>query len=251
MVWWKTNYGFWSWHFSVECSFIAFSGPNCAYKFCVLAQFSRELWAITLTQPYNSTIALCDVLNMDDAIKNNVEALVSILVILFGSIVAKIFRDLIWRPYAFHNVYTAQGIRGQSYHILYGSVPEYTQLLKEAHAHPMQNISHDIVPRVTPHYHKWCHIYGSLSFILFYFKACFTFICLSCRHQTAKTVNLQHMFSTGCLDFYMVSKLKSMFDLYLVIIFAQERNFSIGMDSIQGYIFQWCQSWNQCMISIW
>lgn len=49
---------------------------------------------------------------MDEPIKKSIEALVSILVILFGSIVVKIFRDLIWRPYAFQKVYTAQGIRG-------------------------------------------------------------------------------------------------------------------------------------------
>eukprot|EP00253_Pinus_taeda_P027601 PITA_27601 len=101
---------------------------------------------------------------MDDAIRNSVEALVSILVILFGSIVVRIFRDLMWRPYAFQKVYTAQGIRGRPYQTLSGSVPEYTQLLKEAHAQPMQNISHDIVPRVTPHYHKWCQIYGETFF---------------------------------------------------------------------------------------
>jgi hypothetical protein len=148
---------------------------------------------------------------MDVVIRSSVEALVAILVVLFGSIVVKLFRDLIWRPYAFQKAYTGQGIRGPPYRILAGSVPEYTELLREAHAQPMQNISHDIVPRITPQYHKWCQIYGSLSFILFSFKACFTFICCSCR-QPARTMNLQHMLSASCLDSARVSRLKSMSD---------------------------------------
>lgn len=97
---------------------------------------------------------------MDIEIRSSVEALVAILVVLFGIIVVNLFRDLIWRPYVFHKAYTAQGIRGPPYKILIGSGPEQTQLLREAHAEPMQNISHDIVPRVIPHYHKWCQIYG-------------------------------------------------------------------------------------------
>jgi len=101
---------------------------------------------------------------MDLVIRSSVEALVAILVVLFGSIFVKLFRDLIWRPYAFHKAYTGQGIRGLPYRILVGSVPEYTELLRETHAQPMQNISHDIVPRITPQYHKWCQIYGETFF---------------------------------------------------------------------------------------
>lgn len=112
-----------------------------------------------------------------DVIGSTVEALVAILVVLFGSIVVKLFRDLTWRPYAFQKAYTSQGIRGPPYRILVGSVPDYRELLREAQAQPMQKISHDIVPRIMPHYHKWCHIYGSLSFILFSFNAFSTFIC--------------------------------------------------------------------------
>lgn len=101
---------------------------------------------------------------MDAVFGCSVEALVAILVVLFGSIVFKLFRDLIWRPYAFQTAYTAQGIRGLPYRILAGSVPEYTELIREALAQPMQNISHDIVHRITPHYHKWCQIYGETFF---------------------------------------------------------------------------------------
>lgn len=104
---------------------------------------------------------------MDAGIRNSAEALVAILVVLFGSIVVKLFRDLIWRPYAFHKAYTRQGIRGPPYRILAGSVPEYTQLLNEALAQPMQKISHDIVPRIMAHYHKWCQIYGETFFYWF------------------------------------------------------------------------------------
>ena len=99
---------------------------------------------------------------MDVVNRSNFEAFVAILVVLFGGIVVKVFRVLIWRPYAFHKAYTGQGIRGPPYRILAGNVPESTGLLREAYAQPMQDISHDIVPRITPHYHKWRKIYGSL-----------------------------------------------------------------------------------------
>eukprot|EP00253_Pinus_taeda_P020724 PITA_20724 len=101
---------------------------------------------------------------MDTVIGSSVEALVAILVVLFGSIIVKLFRDLIWRPYAFQKAYTSQGIRGLPYRILNGSVPEYTELIREAIAQPMQNISHDIVPRITPQYNKWCQLYGETFF---------------------------------------------------------------------------------------
>jgi len=104
---------------------------------------------------------------MDCVIRSSVEAFVAILVVLFGSIVVKLFRDLIWRPYAFHKAYAGQGIRGPPYRILVGSVPEYTELLRESHAQPIENISHDIVPRMMPHYLKWRQIYGETFFYWF------------------------------------------------------------------------------------
>jgi cytochrome P450 len=100
-------------------------------------------------------------------ISSSVEALVAILVVLFGSIVVKLFRDLIWIPYAHQKAYAGQGIRGRPYRILFGSVPEYTKLLRESHAQPIQNISHDIVPRMMPHFLKWRQIYGD-TFLYWY-----------------------------------------------------------------------------------
>ena len=38
---------------------------------------------------------------MDVMIRSSVEVLVAILIVLFGSIVVKLFRYLIWKPYAF------------------------------------------------------------------------------------------------------------------------------------------------------
>jgi PHYB activation tagged suppressor 1 len=101
---------------------------------------------------------------MDVMSRSNVEAFVAILIVLFGSIVVKLFRDLVWRPYALQKAYIGQGIRGRPYRILAGSVPEYTQLIREARAQPVQNISHDIVPRMMPHYLKWRQIYGDTFF---------------------------------------------------------------------------------------
>jgi hypothetical protein len=104
---------------------------------------------------------------MDVMSRSNVEAFVAILIVLFGSIVVKLFRDLVWRPYALQKAYIGQGIRGRPYRILAGSVPEYTQLIREARAQPVQNISHDIVPRMMQHYLKWRQIYGETFFYWF------------------------------------------------------------------------------------
>lgn len=92
------------------------------------------------------------------------EALVAIVVVLFGGVVFKLFRDLIWRPFTFSKAYRKQGINGSPYHILAGSVPEYKELMRKAHAEPMKEISHDIVPRVMPHYNKWSQTYGETFF---------------------------------------------------------------------------------------
>ena len=101
---------------------------------------------------------------MDVMIRSSVEALVAILIVLFGSIVVKLFRYLIWKPYAFQKFYTAQGIRGPPYQTLVESDQEFRELLREAHVQPMQKISHEIVPRIVPPYNKWCQIYGSICF---------------------------------------------------------------------------------------
>uniref|UniRef100_A0A0D6QU15 Cytochrome P450 n=1 Tax=Araucaria cunninghamii TaxID=56994 RepID=A0A0D6QU15_ARACU len=101
---------------------------------------------------------------MELGISSGVEILVAIGVIFLGGIVLMLFRDLIWRPFAVYNVYTKQGLRGPSYHFLTGSVPEYQELMTKACAEPMKEISHDIVPRIMPHYHKWCQIYGEPFF---------------------------------------------------------------------------------------
>lgn len=101
---------------------------------------------------------------MDIEIKSSVEAWVAILVVLFGILLVNLFRDLIWKPYGFKKAYTDQGIRGRPYRILIGSGSEQRKLSREAHAQPMQNISHDIVPIVMPHYHTWCQIYGDTFF---------------------------------------------------------------------------------------
>ncbi|KAH9319641.1 hypothetical protein KI387_021410, partial [Taxus chinensis] len=95
---------------------------------------------------------------------SRVETLVFLGFVLFGGLFFKIFIDLIWKPLTFYNAYTTQGIRGSSYRVLSGSVPEYRELMRKAHAEPMKEISHDIVPRVMPHYHKWGQKYGEIFF---------------------------------------------------------------------------------------
>lgn len=103
---------------------------------------------------------------MDIEIRRGVGVWVAIVVVLVGGIIFKLFRDLIWKPFAFYNAYTGQGIRGPSDHVLAGNTPEVSELMIQAQAEPMKEISHDIFPRVMPHFHKWCQIYGALPLSL-------------------------------------------------------------------------------------
>ncbi|KAJ6747725.1 CYTOCHROME P450 FAMILY MEMBER [Salix koriyanagi] len=80
-------------------------------------------------------------------------------------LIAKILRlcwIVLWRPYAVMKSFEKQGIRGPSYSILHGTLPEMKSLLKAANETVLDTTCNDIAPRVQPHYCRWSAEYGEV-----------------------------------------------------------------------------------------
>ncbi|KAJ4753281.1 Cytochrome P450 [Rhynchospora pubera] len=92
--------------------------------------------------------------------------LVSVLVILIPQLM-KVLLILAWRPYVVTIKYRKQGIVGPKYKFLYGCFKEVLSLKSSAEEIPMDINSHDITPRIFPHFLKWMSVYGRIY--LFWF----------------------------------------------------------------------------------
>uniref|UniRef100_A0A0D9WMT2 Cytochrome P450 n=1 Tax=Leersia perrieri TaxID=77586 RepID=A0A0D9WMT2_9ORYZ len=68
--------------------------------------------------------------------------------------------QLVWRPYAAARAFGRQGIRGPAYRFLAGNIGEANAMRAAATA--LDRRSHDIIPRVLPHYHAWMSRYGKV-----------------------------------------------------------------------------------------
>lgn len=69
--------------------------------------------------------------------------------------------DMLWlTPLRTRRNFGRQGIPCLPYRFLYGNFPELTSIRKEAQLQPMPRISHDILSRALPHYHRWTEKYG-------------------------------------------------------------------------------------------
>ncbi|KAH8506844.1 hypothetical protein H0E87_013590 [Populus deltoides] len=80
-------------------------------------------------------------------------------------LVAKILKlcwIVLWRPYALIKSFEKQGIKGPSYSILHGTLPEMKTLLKAANEVILDTNCHDIAQRVQPHYNRWSAEYGEV-----------------------------------------------------------------------------------------
>ena len=78
-------------------------------------------------------------------------------------VVSALWRELvilIWRPYAVTKKLRKQGVTGPECKFWSGCLDEIKSLKKEARGIEMDIHSHEIVPRVLPHYFKWMHQYG-------------------------------------------------------------------------------------------
>lgn len=71
--------------------------------------------------------------------------------------------NLTWRPYVVTRTFRKQGVSGPRYRFWHGNLEEIRILKKEAREIELDIGSHDIVPKVLPHYYKWMHEYGMFS----------------------------------------------------------------------------------------
>ncbi|XP_058084248.1 cytochrome P450 709B1-like [Magnolia sinica] len=74
----------------------------------------------------------------------------------------KLFQNLAWRPYALTRYFEKQGITGPPYTFISGSLEEIKGLMKLASETVLDTHSHDIIPRIMPHYYKWFSLHGEM-----------------------------------------------------------------------------------------
>nr|CAD1840098.1 unnamed protein product [Ananas comosus var. bracteatus] len=67
---------------------------------------------------------------------------------------------VIWRPYAITKKFREQGIMGPAYKLWSGSIKEIISIRRASEGVVLDINSHDITPRVLPHYTKWISLYG-------------------------------------------------------------------------------------------
>ena len=69
-----------------------------------------------------------------------------------------------WRPRRIRKVFEEQKVPCLPSRSLYGNLPQFLQLNRDARALPMPTISHDIGPRIMPHLFEWSKTYGNSIF---------------------------------------------------------------------------------------
>ncbi|XP_031101439.1 cytochrome P450 CYP749A22-like [Ipomoea triloba] len=75
-------------------------------------------------------------------------------------IAARFTYKVIWVPFVVGYAMRSQGIKGPSYKFIYGNTKEVIQMRMQSISSAME-ISHDILPRVHPHYFSWIKLYGA------------------------------------------------------------------------------------------
>ncbi|XP_030552325.1 cytochrome P450 CYP749A22-like [Rhodamnia argentea] len=81
-----------------------------------------------------------------------------LLLILWS--LAELAQKLWWHPLRIQRMMARQGIKGPPYRFIHGSTKETMKMITEARSTPMDNLSHDILPKVQPHIHAWINTYG-------------------------------------------------------------------------------------------
>jgi PHYB activation tagged suppressor 1 len=69
---------------------------------------------------------------------------------------------LAWRPYAVARAFARQGVRGPPYRFFVGNNGEAKAMLAAGRGETLDRSSHDIIPRVLPHYRAWTSRYGKV-----------------------------------------------------------------------------------------
>ncbi|KAI6686322.1 hypothetical protein NL676_032235 [Syzygium grande] len=84
----------------------------------------------------------------------------SLFVFLILRSLAELVHRLWWNPLRIQRLMARQGIKGPPYRFVHGSTKETIKMRSEARSTPMDDLSHDILPKVQPHIHTWINTYG-------------------------------------------------------------------------------------------
>lgn len=67
----------------------------------------------------------------------------------------------VWlNPIRVRYLMSSQGIKGPPPRLLYGNTKEIMEMRRETTGEAMDDISHNIYPRILPHVHSWTQQYG-------------------------------------------------------------------------------------------
>ncbi|KAF7830419.1 cytochrome P450 CYP72A219-like [Senna tora] len=77
-------------------------------------------------------------------------------------VIIKVVHNIWWRPKSVEKLLRKQGMKGTSYRLFTGDMPEMNKSVKETLSKPIA-LNAQIVPRVIPFYHKMVHHYGKVS----------------------------------------------------------------------------------------
>ncbi|KAL2546270.1 Cytochrome [Forsythia ovata] len=87
--------------------------------------------------------------------------LLEIFLCLIALIFARFLYKVVWIPFHVQNVMRSQGIKGPSYKFIHGNTNEGFSIKQQSMKYPME-LSHDIFPRVQPHFYSWMKLYGKI-----------------------------------------------------------------------------------------
>ncbi|KAJ0429129.1 putative cytochrome P450 [Helianthus annuus] len=79
---------------------------------------------------------------------------------LILSTLVNFFHKMWWVPTRVKRIMTRQGIKGPPYHFIHGNTKEIAAMKEQANITRFTEISHDIYPRIQPHFFTWFQLYG-------------------------------------------------------------------------------------------
>ncbi|MBA0871773.1 hypothetical protein Goshw_029882 [Gossypium schwendimanii] len=74
-------------------------------------------------------------------------------------VLLKVLYDYWWVPLRIQHFMNSQGLKGPPYKFIHGCNKQINKMRSEALSKPM-GLTHDILPRVFPHYYSWINLYG-------------------------------------------------------------------------------------------
>ncbi|KAM0058461.1 putative cytochrome P450 [Helianthus debilis subsp. tardiflorus] len=87
---------------------------------------------------------------------------------LILSTLVNFFHKMWWVPTRIKHIMTRQGIKGPPYHFIHGNTKEIAVMKDQANITLFTEISHDIYPRIQPHFFTWFQLYGWKNFLDWY-----------------------------------------------------------------------------------